>query len=1207
MLSALTPPNTGTEKRMNTGPGVLSAAQMVADDEDDEAEEVNDGRVGGEDPEEGSPVRPQQLALDSGDEDDADDEDDDDDDAAARKEGAAAGGKGAAGGGGGARLTKPKKLAISRLETTSWPTDSLSTHVLLELVTTGGSAPKILSISSRVLLPGTASVPEEQLTFDAFVKVPLVGGKGAALDAVHGVDYAETQRLAMGDFSVVGRCWLEWLKAAVRFEAPCLVCSWGGLKQGIFSLLPLELERHGLRLPPAIMFTDLCVDKTTLKAVAPSASKASDVMELAEAVLQQPGGPNAAPHWLKAAVTPPAPLSGGRGRSRGAKGKAARSAPPPTATALVACLKQQPAALRRCAALSVLLAPVRSAVKSKRVCYDSSVFKEGSRGWKAHLAYEAQQRDDPVLKPWEERTTPPINHGDDGPAFQPRPGCAPKGGPSKHLRDYLQRAAAANKKADAEAAERASTWRSHVEGGSTAEGSGLPRRGAAAAAMRGNRGRRSFRQASIPTSARAEADSEDERDTDSEDERDERDEVLEMDNSDSEVEEPARRRSRAAAQSSGEATTPPRQPRGRKRRRDDNGEEVELGAETHDGFTASEMLVALFEYYFEPELVALLVEATNRKAREKVVKIGRGRFRLATNADAKKDVRERAKEWIDVTLEEMYVFLGIRIVMGAHHRDRVTHYWNKGQDSDGFRVALIADAMKKDRHLDILSYLSFALPDDTTTFAGNKLAKLKRVNDWLRDNTERGWDIEPDATLDESRLRLHSRFCSFVTEMICKPIKTGCTIYCVNFSRSGYLYTWEWFTGSKHDRPQGQPTDTTPIDEDNEQHTGYVLPLCLRLIRPAFDKTFCTIYFDKAFTTIKLARQLAERGVGLVGMMRAARPKVMTRGPEHYWPFRKYAKSECEEITRGWARRAYCKLPTAHGRSWWMGAETWLDSTFVTLLSTAWFSSAAETVQRRVKQLPGVKTTLSCSRQLARYCKMLGGVDRFNKMLVATHMGVGRCKQRYQRALFLGWLLPAAGMVNVRTAFNHLWPEAMSGDLQERHKYFGYDKWVQLRLGEALIMKYVKKAKALSGTPRKTLRTQAAPHFMPHKPGTKAKPSALAGLPLPSSHKCVDVTKRVLKGADGKRIKKGRCELCKEIAKRGKLVITAPSGRGKKAHSKERELPGGGGPGQTQWACAVCKVRLCKDGTKCKGGKRMCFSTWCHEDNCAPTQRVLVL
>lgn len=175
--------------------------------------------------------------------------------------------------------------------------------------------------------------------------------------------------------------------------------------------------------------------------------------------------------------------------------------------------------------------------------------------------------------------------------------------------------------------------------------------------------------------------------------------------------------------------------------------------------------------------------------------------------------------------------------------------------------------------------------------------------------------------------------------MICKPIKTGCTIYCINFSKSAYLYTWEWYTGSKHDAPQGQPTDTAPIEEDNEQHTGYVLPLCLRLIRPAFDGTYSTVYTDKAFTTIKLAKALARRGIGLIGMVRgAARPKKWPRGAGEYWAFRGYAKSEGDGLQRGWARRAYQTLGNAHGRAWQLMAETWLDSTFVTMLSTAWSS-----------------------------------------------------------------------------------------------------------------------------------------------------------------------------------------------------------------------------------------------------------------------------
>ena len=139
------------------------------------------------------------------------------------------------------------------------------------------------------------------------------------------------------------------------------------------------------------------------------------------------------------------------------------------------------------------------------------------------------------------------------------------------------------------------------------------------------------------------------------------------------------------------------------------------------------------------------VEATNAKAREKVV--SRGVLRIATAADDPSAVRQRALSWVDVTLEEMYVFLGVRILMGAYHRDRVVHYWHEGDDSAGMRVPLIAEAMKKDRHLEILSHLSFVLPG-VTKYAGNKLQKLKEVNDLLRDNCELarlGRGARPDA------------------------------------------------------------------------------------------------------------------------------------------------------------------------------------------------------------------------------------------------------------------------------------------------------------------------------------------------------------------------------------------------------------------------------------------------------------------------------
>ena len=118
------------------------------------------------------------------------------------------------------------------------------------------------------------------------------------------------------------------------------------------------------------------------------------------------------------------------------------------------------------------------------------------------------------------------------------------------------------------------------------------------------------------------------------------------------------------------------------------------------------------------------------------------------------------------------------------------HYWHTGDAKEGMRVPIIAETMTSPRHFEILSHLSFALP--TTEVSEDKLQKLREVDDLLKAACQRGWDIEPDVTLDESRLRLHSRMCSFVTQMMCKPIKNGLTNYCLNFAKSSYLYTWEW-------------------------------------------------------------------------------------------------------------------------------------------------------------------------------------------------------------------------------------------------------------------------------------------------------------------------------------------------------------------------------------------------------------------------------
>ena len=91
----------------------------------------------------------------------------------------------------------------------------------------------------------------------------------------------------------------------------------------------------------------------------------------------------------------------------------------------------------------------------------------------------------------------------------------------------------------------------------------------------------------------------------------------------------------------------------------------------------------------------------------------------------------------------------------------------------------------------------------------------------------------------------------------------------------------------------------------------------------------------------------------------------------------------------------------------------------------------------------------------------MGLVDRFNRMLAGTLMAMGRCKQRYHRALFLGWLLPAVGVINVMVVFLALWPSDELEELKKSRRCptLGFNRWFQQQLGEALIEYGVRLAK----------------------------------------------------------------------------------------------------------------------------------------------------
>ena len=82
-------------------------------------------------------------------------------------------------------------------------------------------------------------------------------------------------------------------------------------------------------------------------------------------------------------------------------------------------------------------------------------------------------------------------------------------------------------------------------------------------------------------------------------------------------------------------------------------------------------------------------------------------------------------------------------------------------------------------------------------------------------------------------------------------------------------------------------------------------------------------------------------------------------------------------------------------------------------------------------------------------------------------MSMGRCKQRYHRALALCWLLPAVGVCNVRIVAEHLMSEDELKRLERSAGNVGWPRWFQIQLGKGLMEFAIEMAKKELGSSRR--------------------------------------------------------------------------------------------------------------------------------------------
>ena len=111
------------------------------------------------------------------------------------------------------------------------------------------------------------------------------------------------------------------------------------------------------------------------------------------------------------------------------------------------------------------------------------------------------------------------------------------------------------------------------------------------------------------------------------------------------------------------------------------------------------------------------------------------------------------------------MWIGITLKMGTLGRARASHYWSKDGD---FGNDVIKASMKENRYAAITANLSFA-PRGTAS----GWPKISWLDGVLRSRCRAACGITQHATVDESMIKMLSKFCPWLQYMPKKPIKWG--------------------------------------------------------------------------------------------------------------------------------------------------------------------------------------------------------------------------------------------------------------------------------------------------------------------------------------------------------------------------------------------------------------------------------------------------
>ena len=175
------------------------------------------------------------------------------------------------------------------------------------------------------------------------------------------------------------------------------------------------------------------------------------------------------------------------------------------------------------------------------------------------------------------------------------------------------------------------------------------------------------------------------------------------------------------------------------------------------------------------------------------------RFKPCTNTnDPNKRHRceiTRGTSWADVTIGYLLSWFAILIYFSGNGLKSPAPFW---QDLPyGFPNPIVKNAMTRDCFEQLRRFIHFVDNSQKEVSANkdSRLWKVQPIIDVITKNLQRAWTLGERIVIDESMIKYMGQAIAWVQYMPAKPIKHGIKVYALCCAYTGFLSSFEIYTG----------------------------------------------------------------------------------------------------------------------------------------------------------------------------------------------------------------------------------------------------------------------------------------------------------------------------------------------------------------------------------------------------------------------------